>query len=126
MTDARTLGGSRAPRIVEVINPLVRRLLRIGLPLGPNVMLTVTGRTTGNPHTFPIAIMPVGDRRYVQSPYGEVHWVRNLRANPDAVLTKGRRQEPVEAVETAPEDAVGILRAGVEPYLRSRIMRPLA
>jgi deazaflavin-dependent oxidoreductase (nitroreductase family) len=88
-------------------------------------VLTVRGRTSGLPRTFPVAIMEVDGRRFIQSPYGDVNWVRNLRAGPEAVITKGTRQESVVAIEVAPEDAVVILRAGVERYLRSPLMAPL-
>ena len=125
MTGARDAGRYRAPAIVAAFNPLVRRMIRAGLPLGPNVVLTVRGRSSGLPRSFPVAIMNVDARDYIQSPYGEVNWVRNLRANPAAVLTRGNREEVVEAVEVAPEDAVAILRAGVDRYLRSRWLAPM-
>ena len=35
------------PRIVPVLTPVVRRLIGVGLPLGPNALLTVRGRRTG-------------------------------------------------------------------------------
>lgn len=125
MTEARDVERYRAPTIVGALNPLVRRMIQVGLPLGPNVVLTVRGRSSGLPRSFPVAILDVDARLYIQSPYGEVNWVRNLRANPDALMTRGSRQEWVEAVEVAPEDAVAILRAGVDRYLRSRWMSPL-
>ena len=125
MTDAPGIARYRAPAIVAAFNPLVRLMIRAGLPLGPNVVLTVRGRTSGLPRSFPVAIIDVDARQYVQSPYGEVNWVRNLRANPDAVLTRGSRDEGVEAIEVPPEDAVAILRAGVARYLRSRWMSPV-
>jgi len=125
MTRTREMGRYRAPTIVAALNPLVRRMIRAGLPLGPNVVLTVRGRSSGLPRSFPVAILDVGGRQYIQSPYGEVDWVRNLRANPEARLARGRHEEWVEAVEVAPEDAVGILRAGVDRYLRSRWLSPL-
>jgi deazaflavin-dependent oxidoreductase (nitroreductase family) len=125
MTEVHHVERYGVPTIVAAFNPLVRRMIRAGLPLGPNVVLTVRGRTSGLPRSFPVAILEVGDRQYVQSPYGEVNWVRNLRANPDATLTRGSTQESVKAVEVAPEDAVAILRAGVDRYLRSRWMAPV-
>jgi deazaflavin-dependent oxidoreductase (nitroreductase family) len=125
VTEARNAAPYRAPSIVAAFNPLVRRLLRAGLPLGPNVLITVRGRTSGLPRSFPVAIIQVEADRYIQSPYGEVNWVRNLRANPEAVVMRGSREERVEAVEVAPDDAVAILRAGVERYLRSRWMSPI-
>ena len=125
MTESHSLGRYRAPSFVTAFNPLVRRLIRAGLPLGPNVMLTVRGRSSGLPHTFPVAIMETAGRRFIQSPYGEVNWVRNLRVKPEAIVTKGSRQQPVAAIELAPEEAVVILRAGLDRYLRSPLLRPL-
>lgn len=125
MTNAHEVARYRAPSIVAALNPIVRRLIRAGLPFGPNVVLTVSGRSSGLPRSFPVAILDVAGQRYIQSPYGEVNWVRNLRADPHALLTKGSREEPVEALEVAPPDAVAILRAGVDRYLRSRWLSPL-
>jgi deazaflavin-dependent oxidoreductase (nitroreductase family) len=79
MTDTAR-AGRNAPAFVRFSNPLTRRLLRLGLPMGPNVLLTVRGRTTGEPRTAPVAIVEIDGRRYVIAAYGEVHWVRNLRA----------------------------------------------
>jgi deazaflavin-dependent oxidoreductase (nitroreductase family) len=112
--------------MVAAFNPLVRRLLRAGLPMGPNVVLTVRGRSSGELHSFPVALMEAGADHYVQSPYGEVNWVRNLRVNPEAIVTRGSRQTWFDAVEVAPEDAVAILRAGLDRYLRSRWLAPVA
>src|SRR6478752_1643224 len=104
MTDIPAPGTSRVPSIVPILNPLIRRLLGAGLPFGPNVLLTVRGRRTGEPRTFPVAILALDGRRYVQSPFGEVNWVRNLRVAGEAVVTSGRQHETVRAVEV-PTDA---------------------
>ena len=40
----RALPGAHVPRIVPLLNPLVRRFMGAGLPFGPNVLLTVRGR----------------------------------------------------------------------------------
>jgi deazaflavin-dependent oxidoreductase (nitroreductase family) len=101
---------------------LIKRLLGVGLPFGPNVLLTVRGRTSGLPRTFPVAIIEFEGRRYVQSPFGEVNWVRNLRAAGEAVVSKGRDREEVEAVEVEPEAGGPILRDALAPYLRSRLL----
>jgi deazaflavin-dependent oxidoreductase (nitroreductase family) len=116
--------GAQAPHVPSLItwfNPLIRRLLRAGLPFGPNVLLTVRGRSSGLPRTFPVAILELEARRYVQSPFGEVQWVRNLRASGEAVVSKGRDREAVVAVELAPEAAGPVLRDALAPYLRSRV-----
>jgi deazaflavin-dependent oxidoreductase (nitroreductase family) len=122
MSSASANPTSRAPSLVSVVNPVIRRLVGAGMPFGPNVLLTVRGRTSGVPRTFPVAIVKVGGRRYIQSPFGEVNWVHNLRAAGEAVVTKGRRHEAVEAIEIAPEDGGPILRDALSPYLRSRVL----
>jgi deazaflavin-dependent oxidoreductase (nitroreductase family) len=130
MSEGRSLDGSVAsagpvhvPGIVATLNPLIDRLLRLGLPFGPNVLLTVRGRSTGRAYRFPVAIVHARGRRFVQSPFGEVQWVRNLRASGEAVVTHGRRREEVLAVELAPEEAGAVLREGVAPYLRFAPLR---
>jgi deazaflavin-dependent oxidoreductase (nitroreductase family) len=115
------LPAAHVPRIVPLLNPIVRGLMHLGVPLGPNVQLTVRGRKSGLPRTFPVALMTAGERLLLQSPYGEPNWVRNLRADPNATLIRGRRREEVEAVELAPEIAGPLFREAADPYLR----RPL-
>jgi deazaflavin-dependent oxidoreductase (nitroreductase family) len=122
MSEVRALGAPRVPSLIPILNPLIRRLLGAGLPFGPNVLLTVRGRTSGVPHTFPVAIVELDGRRYVQSPFGEVNWVRNLRAAGQAVVTKGKTREEVDAVEVPPEVGGPVLRDALAPYLRSRVL----
>jgi deazaflavin-dependent oxidoreductase (nitroreductase family) len=121
MSDSRMLAQSSVPRFVPFLNALVRRLMGAGLPFGPNVLLTVRGRKSGLDRTFPVALMETGGRLYVQSPYGEVNWVRNLRASGDAVLTRDRRRIPVAAVELEPEQGGRVIREAVAPFLRGRL-----
>jgi deazaflavin-dependent oxidoreductase (nitroreductase family) len=111
----------RAPRIVRLFNPLVQRAIGVGVPFGPNALLTVRGRTSGQPRTFPIAIIEHAGHRYVQSPFGAVNWVRNLRANGAAILARGSRREAVHAVELQGDAAGAVLRDTLTPYLRTRV-----
>ena len=107
------------PSIVPVLNPLMRRLLQVGMPMGPNVLLTVRGRTSGRPRTFPVALMESGGRQYVFATFGEVNWVRNLRAAGEAVLRRGRHERPVAAIELTPDEAVPVMRSAFGRYLAS-------
>lgn len=125
MTATDTHDRTRLPAFVPRLNPLVGRLLRAGLPFGPNVLITIRGRSTGLDRTFPVALIALGERRFVQSPFGEVNWVRNLRVARAAVVTRGRDRRTVSAVELAPEVAGAILRDALAPYLRSRLLAPL-
>jgi len=89
----------RPPRWVTAFNPLTRYLLRSGVPLGPNGLVTVRGRTSGVPRTTPIAIIELSGRRWIWAPWGEVNWVRNLRAAGRATITVRGRDEEVTARE---------------------------
>jgi deazaflavin-dependent oxidoreductase (nitroreductase family) len=97
MTPART--PTKVPAFIRYSNPITRALLRFGLPMGPNVLMTVRGRTSGEPRTAPVAVAEIDDRRYVIGAYGEVHWVRNLRAAGEADLKIHGRAEHVRAIE---------------------------
>ena len=122
MSQTIARGTPRTNAIVRVLNPVVSRLLGAGLSFGPNVLLTVRGRSSGQPRTFPVAILELDGRRFIQSPWGEVNWVRNLRVAGEATVSHGGRRERVEAIEIAPEEGGSILRGSMEPYFRSRIL----
>ncbi len=117
-------GRDHAPFFVPLLNPIVRRLMRAGVPLGPNALLSVRGRKTGQLHTTPIAVVEIDGRRWVQSPYGEVNWVRNLRASGEAIVTIGRRQEPVTAVALTPEQGAAFFQDVLGPYIRRLLIGP--
>ncbi len=103
----------RVPLFVRVGNAITTLLLRRGVRLATNTLLTVPGRKSGLPRTTPVTMVEYDGGRYVQSPFGEVDWVRNLRAAGTATLTRGRHIETVSAIEPTAEEAVPILRQAV-------------
>ena len=94
-------------------------MLRAGLPMGFNGLITVRGRTTGLPRTTPLAIIEHDGRRWVWSPWGDVQWVRNLRAAGSATISVRRRQEEVVATELDPTQRIGFFRDVLGPVARS-------
>ena len=82
-----------APLRQRIFNSVLRSLSRVGIPLGPFSLLTVKGRKTGKSYTLPVAPIVWDSRRWLISPYGEVSWVRNVRATGEVVLAHGRRRE---------------------------------
>jgi deazaflavin-dependent oxidoreductase (nitroreductase family) len=70
---------------------------------GEIVLLTTTGRRSGNPHTAPLVTVPWEDGWAVigSNAGGQRHpaWVHNLRAGQIAVLTIGTDEIPVMSVE---------------------------
>jgi deazaflavin-dependent oxidoreductase (nitroreductase family) len=99
-----------APRWVTVFGPIAKFLLSARVPLGFNGLITIRGRTSGEPRTTPIAIIDVSGRRWVWSPWGEVNWVRNLRAAGRATITVRGREEEVRATELDASQRVGFFR----------------
>ena len=116
--DLSTRTASSIPSIVHRLDPLVQAALRAGLPMGPNVLLTVRGRKSGVPRTVPVAIGRDGDAEYLFSPFGEVAWVHNLRAAGTAEIRHGRRRRTVVAREVPPAEAAPHLEAGLRSILR--------
>jgi deazaflavin-dependent oxidoreductase (nitroreductase family) len=94
-------------------------LLAAGVPLGFNGLITICGRTSGLPRTTPVAIIEVAGRRWVWAPWGDVHWVRNLRAVGRATIIVRRRKEEVTAIELDPTQRVEFFRDVLGPLARS-------
>lgn len=113
--EARSL---RVPLFVSVFNPIAQRVLGAGAFLGPNALLTVRGRKSGVMRTTPVALVEIDGRRWVIGTFGEVNWVRNLRAAGEATLSVGKRREEVHAVELDEESRAAFFRDAVGPYVR--------
>jgi deazaflavin-dependent oxidoreductase (nitroreductase family) len=109
--------GAHAPRFVRGSNPLTRRLLRAGLPMGPNTLLTVRGRTSGEPRSAPVAVLHLKGRRYVIGAYGDVHWVRNLRAAGEGTIREHGQDVPVSALELGHDEAVEFYRVTLPGFV---------
>jgi deazaflavin-dependent oxidoreductase (nitroreductase family) len=106
------------PRFIRLFNRLVSPLIGGGVPFGPNALITVLGRKTGAPRTTPVAIIEVGGRRWIQGAFGEVNWVRNLRAAGKATLTQGKSQESLRTIELTKTEAASFFAEVLGPYLR--------
>lgn len=112
-------GTAQLPWHIRAFSPLLNAMLAVGIPLGPNGLLTVPGRRTGLPRTTGIAVIEVKGRRWIWAPWGEVQWVRNLRAAGHATLTKRGRREEVTATELDGPERVGFFRDVLGPLARS-------
>jgi deazaflavin-dependent oxidoreductase (nitroreductase family) len=114
-----TRSAARVPRSVSIFGPILRFLLAAGVPLGFNRLVTIRGRTTGLPRTAALAVVEVGGRRWVWAPWGEVHWVQNLRAAGRATITyRGGWTEEVTATELDPTQRVAFFRDVLGPLAR--------
>ena len=114
----QTAAAARVPWVVPLFNPIAKRLLAAGVPLGFNGLITIRGRKSGLPRTTAVAIIAVGGRRWVWCPWGDVHWVRNLRAAGHATITLRGRKEEVQATELDPAQRVAFFRDTLLPLAR--------
>ena len=105
--------GKVMPRILPPIDRLLHRLtggrVLISQLLVPTLLLTTTGRRSGEPRDVPLAcVTEPGDTFVVVgSNFGQTHhpaWTVNLMADPQATVTWRRHRIPVEA-ELLDDDA---------------------
>jgi deazaflavin-dependent oxidoreductase (nitroreductase family) len=108
---------NRAPALIRLSNPLSRRLLRLGLPMGPNTLLTVRGRTSGEPRSAAVAVMELGGKRWIIGAYGAVQWVHNLRAAGEADIQLHGKHVHVRATELDRAAATTFFRETMPAYV---------
>jgi deazaflavin-dependent oxidoreductase (nitroreductase family) len=96
---------ARVPGFIRLPGPVIRTLLRLGVPVGPNRLITVRGRISGKPRQMALAVVRSGNHSWVVGTFGDTNWCRNMRANPDVELRLGRRRERVIARELTPTEA---------------------
>jgi deazaflavin-dependent oxidoreductase (nitroreductase family) len=116
---ARVDPAAGVPRHVSLFSPFLKFLLRAGVPLGFNKLVTIRGRRSGLPRTTPIAVIRIAGRRWMWAPWGDVHWVRNLRASGHATITTRGRDEEVSATELGPTQRLEFFRDVLGPFARS-------
>ena len=125
MGGAAIAGTAAVPGVPEVpshvlfFGRILKFLLVKGVPLGPNRLVTIRGRKSGLPRTTPLAVIDVSGRRWVWAPWGEVQWVRNLRAAGRATIAFRDQTEEVTATELDPTERVGYFRDVLGPFARS-------
>jgi deazaflavin-dependent oxidoreductase (nitroreductase family) len=115
----QTVPPAKVPLFVSLLSPVLQAMLAAGLPVGPNALITIPGRKTGELRSAGVAIIEVGGRRWIWAPWGEVNWVRNLRAAGRATLTRKGRKEEVRATELNPAERVEFFSDVLGPYARS-------
>src|ERR1051326_9526189 len=109
---------------LRVVSTIITTLLRLGLPVGPSVLLSVRGRTRGKIYTIPVELVKTGGPRYLVAAFGEVNWVRNLRAAGQAQLTMGRRTEAIGVAELGAREAAPILKQFLRASQRVPFIKP--
>ncbi|HWJ42187.1 MAG TPA: nitroreductase/quinone reductase family protein [Solirubrobacterales bacterium] len=116
--------GAKGLRMVGKLNAPVYRLTggRVGgkVGKGPVLLLTTTGRKSGQKRTAPVLYLADGDRFVViNTNAGNAKvpaWSLNLRADPDAEVEVGRRRTQVRARLAEGEERDDLWRRHMEQY----------
>ena len=109
---------------LRVVSTILTTLLRLGLPVGPSVLLSVRGRKSGKIYTIPVALVETSGTSFLVAAFGEVNWVRNLRAAGQAHLTRRRRTEAIGVVELGAREAAPILKQFLRESQRVSFIKP--
>ncbi|WP_431877101.1 nitroreductase family deazaflavin-dependent oxidoreductase [Amycolatopsis sacchari] len=114
-------------RTVNRINKVIAGLQRLGIAFGPTQLLTVTGRRSGQPRTFPLAVLSLAGGRYLVQAFPNAAWVANARAAAQAAevvtLTRGRRRSTARLVEVPVPERGPLLREVVRTQPASAAQR---
>ncbi len=98
------------PGWLKPANRIVTFLHRLGVPLGTIHIITVPGRTTGQPRSTPVSPLTVAGRRYVIAGLANCSWARNARAAGHGRLSRGRAHDDIDLIEI------------VDPSIRTQVM----
>jgi len=118
------MGHESLPRWLGPASRVNMWLLRRGLPIGTQHVLSVPGRRSGVMRSTPVSLVTLDGIRYIVSGEG-LAWVANARAAGWGTLERGRRAERVTLAEIAPTGRGPVLRAFWHqvPHGRSFIAR---
>jgi deazaflavin-dependent oxidoreductase (nitroreductase family) len=95
-------------------NTMSAAMIRLGIGPAGMHLLTVRGRKSGLPRTTPVNLVTQQGHRWLVAPYGDVAWVRNVRAAGEVGLRRAGTTERCLAREATAGEAVPVLRS----YLR--------
>ena len=105
----------KLPFYIPLFNHMVRSFLRVGIPMGYVGLLTVKGRNTGKTRRNPVGLFQHNGKRYLFSTFGDVNWVRNIRAARTVKVKKGLRTRTLVPVELPLSDAAVVLKETIAP-----------
>jgi deazaflavin-dependent oxidoreductase (nitroreductase family) len=101
------------------VNRIMTWMARRGF--GKSEVLTTTGRKSGESRDVPVSPILKDGVEYLVSPYGEVAWVHNVRANPAVTLRRGSTVRSVRLEEVTDRSGAPIV---AEYHARESYARP--
>lgn len=109
MRDAHQI--DRLRRRLKPVNRVVIALQRLGISVGTMHVLSVRGRKSGAIKSTPVSPLTVDGSRYIVAGFDRADWVKNVRAQGEGVLSRGRKRRAVRLTEVPLHAREPILRA---------------
>ena len=110
----------------RLLNPVVNRAARAGLPLPGYVILETRGRRSGQLRRVPVGKAQQGNTLWVIAEHGlKAGYVRNIQAEPRVRVRIGRRWRSATA-EVLPDDDWRARQRRLPNRLNSAIVRVMA
>jgi deazaflavin-dependent oxidoreductase (nitroreductase family) len=100
----------RPPRWLTAANRLNIAMLNRGVGPTTQRVLTIPGRTSGQPRRTPIAIVEFEDAQYIVAGFPSSDWVKNAHAARRGTLSRGSVTKAVTLTELRVEERPPILR----------------
>src|SRR5215831_5509554 len=113
--ETRSQAPPKLPFYIPLFNHMIRTFLRLGVPMSYVGLLTVKGRKTGQTRRNPVGIFEHNGKRYLFSTFGDVNWVRNVRASGQVTVKQKWHSEKVWAVELSPVETARVLKEVIAP-----------
>jgi len=105
-----TASGSSLPAWLGPASRINLALLRLGLRIGTQHVLSIPGRRSGRMRSTPVSVVTIDGTRYVVSGEG-LGWVASARAAGWGTLERGRRTQRVTLTEVPAGERGAVLRA---------------
>lgn len=100
----------RPPRYLKPMNKVMMAVQKLGIPTGPAMVLTVSGRKSGRPRSTPMTPFEFNGGLYAVAGYPGANWAANARAAGTGTLSRGRKSCCVRIVELTADQARPVLR----------------
>jgi len=104
------MSNPKPPRWLKPMNKFMIAVQKLGIPTGPPMVLTVPGRTSGQPRSTPMTPFTWNGHQYVVAGFPNADWARNARAAGVGTLSKGRKARRILITELTAEQARPVLR----------------
>lgn len=104
----------KLPEEVLQLNETLKRQPHLTEHMGPLHLLSVPGRSSGQPRATPVSPLDLDGQLYLVAAFAEADWVKNLHLSGWGILTKGQNSLRVTVAEVSVPERAPILQTFVQ------------